>query len=164
MSCTSTAVYYQHLSFHSCTSVSVDYIQHCVCEQPGFTLVHICFFFSHSQICHTPHWCLAIVRSQTMCSLFPQPTCWWKWLTFSSQMGTLSKQCALSKPLSWTQNWGLTASWNEKWCTNFTCWDIFEHTAERVQVWQGVWPTTGNALCRKHMWCVCDYVCCKVTI
>ena len=44
MSCTSTAVYYQHLSFHSCTSVSVNYSIVCVNSQvsPSCTSAFSC--------------------------------------------------------------------------------------------------------------------------
>ena len=52
-----------HLHFCSCllwTSFLPPHTCYCwlvleTCEQPTCTLVPICSFFSHSQICHTPH-------------------------------------------------------------------------------------------------------------
>ena len=129
-------------------------------EQPTCTLVPICSFFSHSQICHTPHththmralhW--QFVKSLTTCldkNFVRSPKLGPDMCVHSEKRnGNMSCHCLCQKYFSKTfqrakiGTWHVYAFWNMQWHSSLACSCKNPHNGERVK-----WLTL--AICVEH--------------
>ena len=131
------------------------------CEGPTCTLVPICSFFSHSQICHTPHThpplhaCLAMAIRQKFNNVPWQKLCQ-RTKTGPWHVCVLRSAMEICLVIIFVKNisqrlfqrakigtWHVYAFWNMQWHSSLACSCKNPHNGERVK-----WLTL--AICVEH--------------